>query len=214
MTGYVSRVATRCSATTRPWENTSTLTAHESTCVQSAAKHLWRAQSWRDTSWSTLGKSLSRFVCLAQWSLCSYLVLGVTIPASSLHQRAFSKWFHALEFSDFLLFVHLLFAFLFLSNSAIISLSSHHQACVALVHLMWFVFSDCVCVVSALLCICLCSVHLKAVENVFPWTSTCEHTWEFTQGTGRTCVHLTAATRSLPSPPTSSLTSSPTPRPS
>uniref|UniRef100_A0A090XE19 Putative transcriptional repressor protein yy n=1 Tax=Ixodes ricinus TaxID=34613 RepID=A0A090XE19_IXORI len=57
------------------------------------------------------------------------------------------------------------------------------------------------------------SARSKAAASVSRWTSTCAPTSASTRETGRTSVLLMAATRSLPSPPTSSRTSSPMPRP-
>jgi len=53
-------------------------------------------------------------------------------------------------------------------------------------------------------CVCMCSVHSRAAESVSHWTSTCGRTCEFIRATGRMCVRLTRAARSLHSRRTSS----------
>lgn len=66
---------------------------------------------------------------------------------------------------------------------------------------------------SDLCCLSFSSARSRAAANGSPWTLTCARTCAFTPETARTCAPLTAATRSLLSPPTSSLTSSRTQRP-
>lgn len=62
-------------------------------------------------------------------------------------------------------------------------------------------------------CPLVCSAHSRAAANDFLWTLTCARTCASTLEIARTCARLTAATKSLPSPPTWSLTSSHMPKP-
>lgn len=199
------RDAPRCSGTTLRWGNTCIPTGLACTSAQSAAKRSSRVQSWRGISSYTRERSLSRWA--PTFSYTSGFSFNLSVRTGKyllwLLSRTWKFILRCLLCSADFVCQKWLYANLAIS-SAVATLERD---------ITLFVSQN-----ETRSCInpspsFIPSAHSRAAASGSPWTLTCAHTCVFTLETVRTFAPSTAATKSLPSQPTWSLTSSHTPKP-